>query len=113
MLVCDGETHTTQPHNKTKTKGVDPEAEEKRRRDEEEAARAAARAHGTPVTVEAFMQWKERYEAGVFGRRGGVLHGCWCWLLSLSPARESPRFLSRPDTHLPHTPPQQQQSNRA
>lgn len=43
--------------------GLDPEAEEKRRREEAEAARAAARAHGTPVTVEAFNAWRKKFEA--------------------------------------------------
>jgi DNA-binding LacI/PurR family transcriptional regulator len=43
---------------------VDPDAEEKKRREAEEAARAAARAHGTPVTVEAFLAWKATYDAG-------------------------------------------------
>jgi hypothetical protein len=42
---------------------LDPEAEERRKRDEEEAARAAARAHGTPVTVEAFEAWRKKFEA--------------------------------------------------
>jgi hypothetical protein len=41
----------------------DEEAEAKRKRDEEEAKRAAARAHGTPVTLEAFMAWKRTFEA--------------------------------------------------
>lgn len=43
--------------------GLDPEAEEKRRREEEEAARTAARAHGTPVTIEAFDAWRKKFEA--------------------------------------------------
>jgi hypothetical protein len=43
--------------------GLDPEAEERRKRDEEEAARAAARAHGHPVTIEAFEAWRKKFEA--------------------------------------------------
>jgi hypothetical protein len=42
---------------------LDPEAEERRKRDEEEAARAAARAHGHPVTTEAFEAWRKKFEA--------------------------------------------------
>ena len=36
--------------------GTDPDAERRRALEAEEAARAAARAHGTPVTIEAFME---------------------------------------------------------
>lgn len=43
--------------------GLDPEAEERRKRDEAEAARAAARAHGTPVTAELFEAWRKKFEA--------------------------------------------------
>jgi hypothetical protein len=69
-------THTYPPtHTPSPPAGVDPDAEEKRKRDEEEAARAAARAHGTPVTVEAFMAWKAAYDAGARGR----MHLVWCW----------------------------------
>ena len=42
---------------------VDEEAEAKKKRDEEEAKRTAARAHGTHVTVEAFMAWKRKFDA--------------------------------------------------
>jgi hypothetical protein len=42
---------------------VDEEAEAKRLRDAEEAARTAARAHGTPVTVESFNAWKRQFDA--------------------------------------------------
>eukprot|EP00882_Tetradesmus_deserticola_P005560 GHRQ01005854.1.p1 GENE.GHRQ01005854.1~~GHRQ01005854.1.p1 ORF type:complete len:278 (+),score=143.46 GHRQ01005854.1:87-920(+) len=42
---------------------LDPEAEERRKRDEEEAARAAARAHGHPVTIESFEAWRRKFEA--------------------------------------------------
>lgn len=57
--------------------GIDPDAEEKRRREEEEAARTAARAHGTPVTAQAFLAWKatydaERKKAAVAAAGGGV-----------------------------------------
>jgi hypothetical protein len=42
---------------------LDEEAEAKRLRDAEEAARQAARAHGTPVTLEAFNAWKRQFDA--------------------------------------------------
>ncbi|KAL4426114.1 hypothetical protein ABPG77_002700 [Micractinium sp. CCAP 211/92] len=41
----------------------DPEAEERRRREAEEQRLAELRAHGTPVTPEAFAEWKARFEA--------------------------------------------------
>mmetsp|Transcript_13868 Transcript_13868/g.29929 ORF Transcript_13868/g.29929 Transcript_13868/m.29929 type:complete len:259 (+) Transcript_13868:285-1061(+) len=42
---------------------VDPELERRRQADEEEAKRAAARAHGTPVTIDSFNAWKAKYDA--------------------------------------------------
>jgi RWD domain len=41
----------------------DPEAERKRVQEAEDARIAALRAHGTPVTVETFAVWQERFEA--------------------------------------------------
>lgn len=58
---CTPPTHT---HTHPPAGGIDPDAEEKKRREEEEAVRAAARAHGHPVTVEDFMAWKAKYDAG-------------------------------------------------
>jgi hypothetical protein len=75
-------THTLSPHPPPRS-GIDPDAEEKKRREEEEAARAAARAHGTPVTVEAFMAWKAKYDAGGWlwkGFGGGDDGGVRGWL---------------------------------
>lgn len=41
----------------------DPEAEERRRREAEEQRMAELRAHGTPVTPEAFASWKAQFDA--------------------------------------------------
>ncbi|KAL4452160.1 hypothetical protein ABPG75_007822 [Micractinium tetrahymenae] len=41
----------------------DPEAEERRRREAEEQRLAELRAHGTPVTPEAFAAWKAQFDA--------------------------------------------------
>ncbi|KXZ44637.1 hypothetical protein GPECTOR_64g131 [Gonium pectorale] len=43
----------------------DPELERRKAEEAAERKRAEARAHGTPVTVEAFAAWKARYDAEV------------------------------------------------
>ena len=56
----------TRPQEKASSLSVpvsDPAAEEKRRRDAEEARQAELRAHGQPVTPEAFTAWKARFDA--------------------------------------------------
>jgi hypothetical protein len=47
----------------------DSEAAQRRALEAAEAQRAAARAHGTPVTVEAFMAWKRAFDAQVAAER--------------------------------------------
>eukprot|EP00877_Chromochloris_zofingiensis_P014495 jgi/Chrzof1/929/Cz01g34050.t1 len=42
---------------------TDPEADRKRHEQEDEARRAAARAHGTAVTLETFLAWKRQFDA--------------------------------------------------
>ena len=57
---------STRPQEKASSLSVpvsDPAAEEKRRRDAEEARQAELRAHGQPVTPEAFTAWKARFDA--------------------------------------------------
>ncbi len=52
----------------------------KRAAAEEEARRQAARAHGTAVTVQSFMQWKAKHDAQVALVRGwrlAVLQHPW------------------------------------
>ncbi|GAX79695.1 hypothetical protein CEUSTIGMA_g7136.t1 [Chlamydomonas eustigma] len=41
----------------------DPVADRKKAEAEEEARRAAARAHGTPVTLASFMAWKAKFDS--------------------------------------------------
>lgn len=54
---------------------ADPEAEEKRRREKEEERLAEMRRHGTPVTPEAFAEWRKRFDAEQAAARAKVEGG--------------------------------------
>lgn len=53
----------------------DPEAEEKRRREAEEARLAELRAHGHPVTPEAFAEWRAKFDAEQALERSKLVEG--------------------------------------
>jgi hypothetical protein len=47
----------------TQAAAPDPETDRKRQEREEEARHAALRAHGQPVTLESFAEWKAKFDA--------------------------------------------------
>ncbi|PNW85981.1 hypothetical protein CHLRE_03g201776v5 [Chlamydomonas reinhardtii] len=54
---------------------VDPDLERRKADEAAEKKRAEARAHGHPVTVEAFMAWKLKFDAEVAAAKAKALEG--------------------------------------
>lgn len=82
----------------------DPEVAAKRAAAQAEEKRAAARAHGTPVTLERFQAWKMAYDAemaavGVLCAAVTRMVVATAVLLQLGSSSSSPHFQHRPASY--------------